>query len=49
MHDAAGWFLDARLMKIVVAVWLLAVIGYGFWRSMGAAVQDAIRPSGPID
>lgn len=49
MHDVAGCFLDARLTKIVVAVWLVAVIGYGFWRSMGAAPQDAIRPSGPID
>jgi hypothetical protein len=49
MHDAPGWFLDARLAKIVVAVWLLAVIGYGFWRSMGAAPPDAIRESGPID
>jgi hypothetical protein len=49
MHDAPEWFLDARLAKIVLALWLVAVIGYGFWRSRGAAAQDAIRPSGPID
>ena len=48
MHEHAGWFLDVRTAKIVVAVWLVAVIAYGFWRSRGAAAQDAIRESGPI-
>jgi hypothetical protein len=48
MHDTLGWFLDARTTKIVIAVWILAVIVYGLWRSRGNAAQNAIRESGPI-
>ena len=29
------------------ALWLVAVLIYGLWRSSGAAPQDPIRPSGP--
>ena len=48
MHEAYGWFLDARLAKLVAAAWMAAVIVYGLWRSRGAAAQDVIRESGPI-
>jgi hypothetical protein len=48
MHEAHAWFLDARIAKIVTAVWMAAVIVYGLWRSRGAAPQDPIRDSGPV-
>jgi hypothetical protein len=48
MHDAHGWFLDARLAKLVTAIWMVAVIVYGLWRSRGSAAQDVMRESGPI-
>lgn len=48
MHEAHGWFLDARTAKLVAAVWIAVVLIYGFWRSRGAAAQDTIRGSGPI-
>jgi hypothetical protein len=47
MHEA-GWLLDARTAKIIVTIWLAAVVVYGFWRSRGAAALDPIRESGPI-
>jgi len=48
MHDTHGWLLDARMAKIAIAAWIAAVLVYGFWRSRGAAAQDAIRESGPV-
>ena len=48
MHDAHAWFLDARLAKLVAAIWMAVVLGYGLWRSRGAGAQDVIRESGPI-
>jgi hypothetical protein len=36
------------MTNIAIAVWVAVVLVYGFWRSRGAAAQDAIRESGPV-
>ena len=48
MHEAAGWFLDARTAWVVLIAWGTAVLIHGVWRSLGDAPQDPIRESGPI-
>jgi hypothetical protein len=48
MHEVAHWMLDARTLKVVIAIWFAAVIVYGFWRSRATAPADPIRESGPI-
>ena len=45
--DAHGWLLDATDFRIVIALWLAAVLAFGLWRSRGDAPQDPLRPSGP--
>ena len=34
---------------IALAAWLALVLLHAGWRSRGAAPQDPIRPSGPLD
>jgi hypothetical protein len=34
---------------ISLAIWFALVLAYGLLRSRGAAPQDPIRPSGPIE
>ena len=48
MHDAGAWFVDAKLVWIVLAAWSAAVLVHGLWRSRGEAPTDPIRESGPI-
>ena len=38
-----------KAVPIALAAWFAVVLVYGFLRSRGAAPQDSIRPSGPID
>lgn len=45
---AAGWLIDGFQTMVVLAVWALAVVAYGFfWRSMTRPEPDPVRPSGP--
>ena len=42
----------AGLLKVIDAwiflgAWLVFVLGYAWWRSLGKAKTDPIRPSGP--
>ena len=48
MHEAEGWFLDARTVWIVLVVWAVLVLLHALWRSRGEATLDPIRESGPI-
>jgi len=40
--------IDAAFAVGFVIVWTAIVMIYGLYRSRGDAVQDEIRPSGPI-
>ena len=46
--EHTGWLLDDSIAWIVLGIWLIAVVLYGFYRSLGHAEQDPIRPSGPF-
>jgi hypothetical protein len=48
MQEARAWFLDAKVVSIVLAAWSAAVLVHGLWRSRGEAPPDPIRESGPI-
>ena len=43
-----GFLPDGRLAWSFLIAWLVAVVVYALWRSLGEAPQDPIRPSGPI-
>jgi hypothetical protein len=49
MSETHGFIPDATLAWTVLAVWLVVVLVYGFWRSRGEAPTDPIRASGPTD
>jgi len=42
-----GGMLGDRLAWGFLAIWIAAVLVYGFWRSLGEGKPDPIRPSGP--
>lgn len=49
-HGATGgWFVSAAQASWGVAIWFAIVLLHGLRRSRGAAPQDPIRSSGPID
>ena len=43
-----SWMLDAIASWWFVAVWVVIVLLYGMYRSLGDARQDPHRPSGPF-
>ena len=45
--ESAGYLLDDSRMMIFLGVWIVLVLVYGFYRSVGKAEPDPIRPSGP--
>jgi len=46
--EHAGWLLNDSHAWIVLGIWLVTVVLYGIYRSLGEAEQDHIRPSGPF-
>jgi len=48
MHEAEGWLLDAKTIRIALVLWGAAVLLHAWWRSRGEASPDPIRESGPI-
>jgi hypothetical protein len=51
MHETesvAGWILSDNHTWWFLGVWIVVVLVYGLWRSLGEAKQDPIRPSGPM-
>ena len=47
--EATGWILTPTDAWIFLAIWVAVVLVHGFYRSVGEAKQDPIRPSGPTD
>ncbi len=45
--ESAGYLLDDSRMMIFLGVWIVLVLVYGFYRSVGKAEPNPIRPSGP--
>ena len=43
----AGYLPDDAQAMIFLIVWILLVLGYGFFRSTGDGKPDPIVPSGP--
>lgn len=46
--ENTGWLLNDSHAWIVLGIWLVAVVLYGIYRSLGNAEQDPHRPSGPF-
>jgi hypothetical protein len=47
--QATGWILTPTHARVFLGIWVVVVLVYGFWRSLGEAKQDTIRPSGPAE
>ena len=45
--ESAGYLLDDSRMMIFLGAWIVLVMVYGFYRSVGKAEPNPIRPSGP--
>jgi hypothetical protein len=45
--EPAGYLLNDSQAMIFLLVWVVLVLAYGFYRSMGEAAPDPILPSGP--
>ncbi len=45
--QATGCFVNTTHAWWVAGFWIVGVLAYGLWRSLGDAKQDTIRPSGP--
>ena len=45
--DTTGFLLDDSQAMTFLIAWVVLVLIYGFYRSMGEAKADPIRPSGP--
>jgi len=45
--DSTGYLPDDSQAMIFLMIWVVLVLGYGFFRSMGDARPDPIQPSGP--
>jgi hypothetical protein len=45
--ESTGYLLDDSQMMIFLGAWIVLVLVYGFYRSIGNAEPDPIRPSGP--
>ena len=45
---SGAWFVSAPLAWTILGIWLVVVLLYGLYRSLGKAEQDPIRKSGPL-
>ena len=45
--ESAGYLLGESQAMVFLIAWIVTVLSHGFYRSVGEAKQDPIRPSGP--
>ena len=48
MEQQTGWMITGFDAMVTLGAWLVIVLAYGLWRSLGDGQQDEIRPSGPL-
>lgn len=48
IESAGGWLIKDTYMWWAIAGWVVVVLLYGLYRSLGTAEPDPIRTSGPL-